>query len=63
MLAVCIPFDEGEQHGRNGTIIAISSGSPEGADSLYAKAVELGATCEHAPDNACLSFMTDMSAI
>lgn len=49
MLAVCVPFDESEQHCGNGTMIAIPGGSPEGADALYHKAIELGATDEGAP--------------
>ncbi len=44
MLAVCTPADEGEQSCGNGQMIAISGGSPEGADALYNKAIELGAT-------------------
>lgn len=46
MLAVCIPYDEEEQHCGNGTMVAIPGGSPEGADALYNKAIELGATTE-----------------
>ena len=49
MLAVCTPSDEGEQSTGNGQMIAIPGGSPEGADALYNKAIELGATCEGAP--------------
>ena len=49
MLAVCTPFDDGEQDCGNGNMIAISGGSPEGADALYNKAIELGATDEGAP--------------
>lgn len=44
MLAVCTPADEGEQSSGNGQMIAIPGGSPEGADKLYKKAIELGAT-------------------
>lgn len=49
MLAVCTPADEGEQSCGNGQMIAISGGSPEGADALYNKAIELGATDAGAP--------------
>lgn len=49
MLAICIPYDEQEQHPGNGTMVAIPGGSREGVDKLYAKAMELGATDEGEP--------------
>ena len=49
MLAVCIPYDEQEQHPGNGNMVAIPGGSREGVDKLYAKAIELGATDEGPP--------------
>ena len=49
MLAICLPADGGEQSCGNGQMIAIPGGSPEGADALYHKAIELGATDEGAP--------------
>jgi len=49
MLALCIPYDEKEQHPGNGTMVAIPGGSREGVDKLYAKAMELGATDEGEP--------------
>lgn len=49
MLAVCLPADGGEQSIGNGHMIAIPGGSPAGADALYHKAIELGATDEGAP--------------
>ena len=49
MLAICTPANKGEQSVGNGQMIAIPSGSPEAAESLYRKAIELGATCEGAP--------------
>jgi catechol 2,3-dioxygenase-like lactoylglutathione lyase family enzyme len=49
MLAVCIPYDEKEPQPGNGTMVAISPGSKEGVDKLYAKALELGATSEGEP--------------
>jgi catechol 2,3-dioxygenase-like lactoylglutathione lyase family enzyme len=49
MLAICIPYDEKEQHPGNGTMVAIPGGSREGVDKLYAKAMELGATDEGEP--------------
>lgn len=49
MLAVCIPYDQKEQHPGNGNMVAIPGGSREGVDKLYAKAIELGATDEGEP--------------
>ena len=49
MLAICLPADGGEQSTGNGQMIGIPGGSPEGADALYNKAIELGATDEGAP--------------
>jgi catechol 2,3-dioxygenase-like lactoylglutathione lyase family enzyme len=49
MLALCIPYDEKEQHPGNGTMVAIPAGSREKVDQLYAKARELGATDEGEP--------------
>lgn len=44
MLAICTPADEAEQSCGNGQMAAIPGGSPEGAEALYNKAIELGAT-------------------
>ena len=49
MLAVCIPYDEKEQHCGNGNMIAIPGGGREGVDKLYKKAIELGASDEGEP--------------
>lgn len=49
MLAVCTPADEGTQSCGNGQMVAIPGGSAEGADALYNKAIELGATDAGAP--------------
>ncbi len=49
MFAVCRPYDEQPQHQGNGNMVAIPGGSEEGVDKLYAKARELGATCEGEP--------------
>ena len=48
MLAVCIPYDEAEQHQGNGNMVAIPA-DRENVDKLYKKALELGATCEGEP--------------
>lgn len=49
MLAICSPFDGDEQACGNGNMVAIPSGSPDGADKLYAKAMALGATDDGEP--------------
>ena len=49
MLAICIPYDEQEQHQGNGNMIAIDGGDRAGVDKLYAKAMEIGATDEGEP--------------
>ncbi len=49
MLAICIPYDEQPQNPGNGNMVAISGGSREGVDKLYAKALELGATDDGPP--------------
>ena len=48
MLAVCIPYDEKEQHCGNGNMVAIPA-DRETVDKLYNKALELGATCDGEP--------------
>ena len=49
MIAVCIPYNEGNPEPGNGTMVAIAAGDPAGVDRMYAKALELGATDEGAP--------------
>ncbi|TVS12761.1 MAG: VOC family protein [Gammaproteobacteria bacterium] len=49
MLAVCIPYDEKEQHPGNGVMIAIPAKGIEQITKLYNKAIELGATDEGEP--------------
>ncbi len=49
MIALCIPYDEQPQERGNGWMIAISAGSKENVQKLYAKAIELGATDEGPP--------------
>ena len=56
MLAICIPYNEEEPHCGNGNMIAIPGGSREGVDSLYAKAMELGATDEGEPGERMPTF-------
>ena len=49
MLAVCVPYDEQQQHCGNGVMVAIDAGSAEMSEKLYNKAISLGATCEGEP--------------
>lgn len=49
MLAVCIPYNEEENHPGNGNMVAFNPGSKEACDTLYAKAIALGATCDGEP--------------
>ena len=49
MLAVCTPYNEETPSPGNGNMVAISPGSKELVDKLYAKALELGATDDGAP--------------
>ncbi len=48
-IAVCLPFNEQDQHPGNGIMVAFPGGSKEGAVKLYNKAIALGATCDGAP--------------
>lgn len=50
MLAMCEPYDEKEATCGNGVMIALNVGSEEKVKALYAKALELGASDEGAPD-------------
>ena len=56
MLSICIPYDEGEPSAGNGTMVAIRAGEPEDCDALYAKAIELGATCDGPPGERMPGF-------
>jgi len=49
MLAICLPYDEGDQNCGNGNMIAIPGGDRAGVDKLYAKAISLGATDDGEP--------------
>ncbi|WP_339800504.1 VOC family protein [uncultured Marinobacter sp.] len=49
MLAVCTPYDNGAPSAGNGSMVAIPAGSKENCDTLYQKAIELGASCDGAP--------------
>lgn len=48
-LAICTPYDEQAPTAGNGTMVAFHGGSSEGVDALYARAIELGATCDGEP--------------
>jgi len=49
MIAVCEPYNEEAPHPGNGVMVAFPGGSKAGADALYNKAMELGATCDGPP--------------
>lgn len=49
MVAVCTPFNGEAPNPGNGNMLAIPAGSKEAADTLYQKAIELGATSEGEP--------------
>ena len=49
MLAVCTPYDEKDATAGNGTMVALSVGSQEEVQKVYAKAIELGGTDEGEP--------------
>jgi predicted lactoylglutathione lyase len=56
MLGVCLPFDKQAATPGNGNMIALPGGSREGVDKLYAKALELGATCDGQPGERMPGF-------
>ena len=56
MLAICIPYDEGEASAGNGTMVAIRAGAPKDCDAMYEKAIELGATCDGPPGERSPGF-------
>ncbi len=49
MVAICEPYDKQAPHCGNGNMLAIPGDGPEGIKKLYAKALELGATCDGEP--------------
>ena len=49
MLAICIPYDEQPPSAGNGTMVAIRAGSRAACDTMYEKALALGATCDGSP--------------
>ena len=49
MLSICVPFNEESPQPGNGNMVAINPGSKEAVDSLYKKAIALGASCDGEP--------------
>lgn len=47
--ALCTPYDKGFATHGNGAMVALSAGSKDKVDSIYAKAIKLGATDEGEP--------------
>lgn len=56
ILSICTPYDGEKATVGNGVMVALSPGSREGVDQLYAKAIELGASDEGAPGERGGSF-------
>ena len=48
-IALSVPFNKQEATVGNGTMVALFMESPAQVDALYAKALELGGTCEGKP--------------
>ncbi len=63
-LSICKPNDGNAATVGNGGMVAISAGSKEQVDELYAKAIELGGTDEGAPgprmDNFYAGYFRDL---
>ena len=49
MVAVCEPYDKGDPHPGNGTMVAFTADTKEEVDRMHARALELGATDDGAP--------------
>ncbi|MEH6522917.1 VOC family protein [Sulfitobacter sp.] len=49
MLAVCEPYDKEAPTPGNGVMVAFTVKEKQEADALYARALELGATCDGPP--------------
>ncbi|WP_101757003.1 VOC family protein [Oceanicoccus sp. KOV_DT_Chl] len=49
MLSLCVPYNEQAAEPGNGNMIAITPGSKEAVDTLYKKAIAIGASCEGEP--------------
>ncbi|WP_298864886.1 VOC family protein [uncultured Sulfitobacter sp.] len=49
MLAVCEPYDKGDPTPGNGVMLAFPVEEKQQADAMYARALELGATCDGPP--------------
>ncbi len=49
MLAICEPYDKHDPVPGNGVMVAFTADSKEQVDKMYAKAIELGGTCEGPP--------------
>lgn len=56
MLAVCRPFNKEPASAGNGTMVAFNAGGRDKVESLYAKALSLGASCEGQPSERMPSF-------
>ncbi len=55
-VAICLPSDEKEMTVGNGTMIAMVVDGKEKVDAMYAKAIEMGASCEGPPGSRMEGF-------
>ncbi|WP_199554697.1 VOC family protein [Sandaracinobacteroides hominis] len=49
MLGITIPYDDQPATAGNGTMIALAAGSRKHVDTMHARALELGGSCEGKP--------------
>lgn len=49
MLAVCVPYNQAPANPGNGNMVSFAPGSKAAVDTLYHKAIALGASCDGAP--------------
>lgn len=49
MLAICVPFNKEPAQPGNGNMVSFAPGSKAAVDTLYHKAIALGASCDGAP--------------
>jgi len=49
MFGICTPYDKDDAHPGNGAMIALACMTRKQVEEVYARALELGATCEGTP--------------
>ena len=64
MIAVCEPYNKEAPTPGNGVMVAFTAETKPEVDEFYARAIELGATCDGPPANGCRTVsMVHMCAI